>query len=418
MEGDVSPLAWERIANALDAQDAKRRPLFWWWLAGVLVVGIASVFMYFNWSSSPSTTTIESFHLEDSVMHNSQVNLVQKENISEKDDASSVIEKNSNTKEISSVKRTNTHKSNATEQSEVEYIIPSFNEMVIQMRPISGFGNFSLANPTLSIFNAPEIGADDFYKIPTINKGKQKDHQDPKNKGLWELGLSASPALAARLIQTTNSTKSGLLNKYYQEKIDGKENSGNSYQLSFNVNRYLTKSLYISTSVQYDRIIESVSYDHVIDSYPHVNYNESKIEGYSPRPAEYVQYNGNNTYQFIEIPVKFGIVVTVFRDKLTLRTQAGVQYMYLLSKSGSKIDATYLDLVNVKSSNLYNKNNFGGMISTGLYYGFGTKLEFGAQYYFQRNFTSMKSNEAVLLNTPMSYGFNLSLNYKLLSKTK
>jgi hypothetical protein len=425
-EGAVSPGDWDAISSKLDAIDNRKIPIGWWLLAGVLVIGLGIGIFKVSFDQNDTNnsqltqeteTTVEDFTTTpDSKTIEKQVVIAdnQIEEILES------TEKAGDTK-IAKITQRQIPIPAATitsEQSPEEQFKFVFEPIELNLRSVPHLSDLMITPTNMAIFYASFIDADKFNRIPTHNNGKQKAPVTPSNKGSWELGFSASPALASKLIKP-NGKFGGLLNRNYDGIISTDERNGRSYQIGLNLNRHINDWLFFSIGAQYNQLGELMDYDFLVDEIP-VEGPQNNSLVYLPllpgQKPERVQYKGNNNYHYVEIPVKMGIVVPVLNNRFELRTEVGVQFAYLVTTSGKKIDPTYLKLGELDANIGYNRKNLGGVVTAGLYYASGNNVEWGLTPYYQMTLTSIRSSNSVIQERPYNYGLNLRLNYKLINK--
>ncbi len=424
LEGDVSSQAWDQITSKLDAPK-RRRVIGWWLLAGMLVVGLGIGILSTLDQNQEIDGTTQDVEIIDP---NSSETTTPKDLNASKD--IQVVEEATEIEESRSIDQIPTIKLQDVVPTTPAFEIvndgvndglnPSFTDWTYDFLRIEGkqvpqLTDIMSAPINKAIFYASEKDANEFNRIPTSNKGSRKAPGTPSNKGSWELGLSASPAFAAKLIKP-NGDFSGLLNRSYTGITEKDEKTGFSYQLAFNANHHINKWIFLSSGLQYNQLGEAINYDFVIDSAPVLNATETRIDDYLPIPAgarEHVQYNGHNTYHYAEIPVKLGIVVPILRDRVELRTEVGIQFSYLFATSGKKIDLTYLSLNNLDVRNGYNRVNMGGVITSGVYFITNERMEWGLTPYYQMSLTSIRSAKSAIQERPYNYGLNVRLNYRL-----
>ncbi|MBI1307523.1 MAG: hypothetical protein GC181_13055 [Bacteroidetes bacterium] len=419
-EGSVPTDSWEKISGILDGD--KKRPLMWWWVAACFFIVFSGIGIFIHLNSEKAIESARHYSTKD---HSNRVSESSKEIISHHSaPINNQVESDFNYKPHSAQEHTSEFVVKPKIGDKIQLIDSSVQSVSINYssEQIGEIQN-AIDHPELrnadeilkAIFNASVIGANDSYNIPTtINNGlKQKDSSFPQDKGKWDLGLSASPALAGLMVRT-NGKLNGLLNKNYNKISENGESFGFSYQVGVSANRYITKNIYFGFGLKYDVVKESTHYDYIIDSNPEFNLAKSKITGYTarrPEQIEHVQHNGNNEYQFLEVPLKFGIVVPVVRNRWDFRSEMSLQYMYMLNKTGSKVDPTYLELTDLKSDQNYNRQNLGTTLNIGMYRYVKSNLQLGVIPYYQIAFNSIRNNQSVLKDRPISYGFNVSAVY-------
>jgi len=424
LEGDVSSQAWDQIASKLDAPK-RRRVIGWWLLAGMLAIGLGiGILSTLDQNQEIDGTTLD----VDVIDQNSSETTSPIDQNASKDiqvvEEATEIEESRSVDQIPTIKLqdvvpttpafeiVNDGVNDGLNQSFTDW---TFENLRIEGKQVPQLTDIMSAPINKAIFYASEKDAHEFNRIPTSNKGSRKAPGTPSNKGSWELGLSASPAFAAKLIKP-NGDFSGLLNQNYKGITEKDEKTGFSYQLALNANLHINKWLYISSGLQYNQLGEAIDYDFVIDSAPVLNATKTRIDSMipiDPRVREHVQYNGHNTYHYAEIPVKLGIVVPILRDRVELRTEVGIQFSYLFATSGKKIDLTFLSLNNLDLREGYNRVNMGGVVTSGLYFITNERMEWGVTPYYQMSLTSIRSATSAIQERPYNYGLNVRFNYRL-----
>ncbi|MFT5480234.1 MAG: hypothetical protein ACI9NN_001201, partial [Bacteroidia bacterium] len=427
LEGDFSFDDWSAIASTLDKAQNKRRAAMWWIIAAGCLLLIGTFFFVGSEKQSIETkaTTAEVSPTQESIVNNipttpSKANDGVDQVIDQKHASTST---NRSSKEdlfvdpLAVVKRIKVASSPKT--------ISAINKLVVRSRPFADRATGILGQYGLVL---PQLDHLELLDITLLESGKflptPEATNSPKtlsSKGRWELGLSASPSIASKLIRS-NKEYAWLLNRRYSDLANTSERRNVSYQLSLDANYFLNDHWYLNTGLTFNQLSEQVSYNFVIDDIPVPNY-EQKVLRYGPRqPNQFVsvQYGGNNTYNFIQIPFKLGTMHTIMQDRLELRSEFGFQYMNLISAKGEKMGTTILDLVNLADKQLrqtiYKRHNLGAGLNFGLYCPIGDRWNLGGTSYFETALLSQRNSDSPLKDRPYSYGFNINLNYSLLSK--
>lgn len=249
------------------------------------------------------------------------------------------------------------------------------------------------------------------------------DESDPKQSGLdpkikkesgWEINVAASPGLAAKLI-AESANFGWLVNQAYSD-IANSETSSFSYQVDLGLNRKFNDRFYMGVGLRYVEREERVQYDYTIDKLVTIRESEQTLQYTELAPVLWreVNYDGLNRYQFIDIPVRLGIL-TPMNEKLTWRNEFSVNYSRLIAVSGKKVDNTFLELIDANSLKL-NKNNIGVTGKTGIMWTASPRLDWTLDGLYNMNMNSLRAKEQGLLERPFNYGLTIGANYKILTK--
>jgi len=240
--------------------------------------------------------------------------------------------------------------------------------------------------------------------------------EDPKakNESGWEINIAASPGLAAKLI-AESANFGWLVNQAYSD-ISNSESSSFSYQVDLGVNRKFNDRFYMGLGLRYVEREERVQYDYTIDKLVTIRESEKTLQYTDLAPVLWrdVNYDGLNRYQFIDIPVRFGIL-TPLNDKVSWRNEFSVNYSRLIAVSGKKVDNTFLELIDANSLKL-NKDNFGVTAKTGIMWSASPRLDWTLDGLYNMNMSSLRAKEQGLLERPFNYGVTIGANYKILTK--
>lgn len=247
---------------------------------------------------------------------------------------------------------------------------------------------------------------------PKDTKGGEStsSNSTTQNSG-WELNISASPGLAAKMI-AKSADFGWLVHRDYGD-ARGSEYSSFSYQVDVGINRKFNDRFYMGLGVRYVERGENVQYDHTIDELVTVRQAEQELiyTELAPILWQQVKYDGFNRYQFIDIPVKFGIL-TPLTEHLSWRNEVSVNYSRLLSVSGKKVDGTYMNLIDANSIKM-NKNNLGFTGKSGFMWSTTSRVDWSLDVLYNMNWSSWRAKENGLLERPLNYGVTLGWNYKL-----
>ena len=232
-----------------------------------------------------------------------------------------------------------------------------------------------------------------------------------------EIGVAFTPGWSNKST-AENAAFAGLINRQYYQKVASSESAGFTNSAGIVAHRHLNRFLYVASGLYVSQRSESVNYNYLIDESPNVveDPNGKRIEGYIPRlPSQYeqVNYNGSNSYHFIEIPVNLGYKQNI-SPKFELRGQVGVSYLHLLQTSGKKADYTYLQLSDLSDFS-WNQHMLATNVRTGLYFNIN-KFVLGAEPSLSVSLNSLSDKNAAIKVKPYHYGFNLVAALKLNKK--
>lgn len=245
--------------------------------------------------------------------------------------------------------------------------------------------------------------------VNSISKHKPSYHNYDKSH--WETGISFTPSLSSK-ISGINKNLSGLINRSYDEYIANSESAGFGNTFGFNAQYHPKGRFFYSSGLFITQRTEEVKYNYTItegalaDNYRITNYFDL-----DPRAYEYINYQGSNSYHFIEIPLNIGYKQPLSRN-FELRTQVGVSYLSLLNSSGKKGNFTTLRLDDLSNLN-FNTNHIAANLKSGLYYN-RPRLAIGLEPMLGLNLTNLqKKSTSAILDKPYSFGINLTTNFKL-----
>lgn len=111
--------------------------------------------------------------------------------------------------------------------------------------------------------------------------------------------------------------------------------------LVFQIN--LTPKWFIQSGLGYSEKREWVKYNHTVTDFTTVRESEKDLLYYPRSPIQWIKinYEGNNSYKFIEIPVLIG-TTTDFLTNGIGKLGGGVSYWRLIDRTGESLDPTYL----------------------------------------------------------------------------
>ncbi|MFT5818167.1 MAG: hypothetical protein ACI8UQ_001485 [Bacteroidia bacterium] len=245
-------------------------------------------------------------------------------------------------------------------------------------------------------------------------KAKSKLKPAPPTKGHWEVGFAFTPSISNK-IQSENEALAWKIHKnFYQYVADGEKSSFSS-SIGLNFQYHTTTKWYIASGLYFSQRAESIDYNYINKLDVGIFNNQL---GYFPiideAKFDTVQYQGSNSYHFIEIPLNIGFKQSL-SPKFEIRSQVGVSYMALQKRNGKKGDFTTLELKDLTELDL-NTRNIAANIKSGLYYN-TPRLAIGLEPMFGMNLNSLNNEATSAIKTkPYSYGINLITNIKLIKR--
>jgi hypothetical protein len=310
-----------------------------------------------------------------------------------------VPNKNSSLPNNASVKENGFH----TQQLISRYPIVAVNAPK-SIRPTFDFSNYWIPkniNPfTIALIDVK-------YPLATYKGGK--NNGDNNKLGYWEAGFSFTPSVSGKFI-SENASFAGLINRNYYKNVANNENAAFSNSAGLNIQYHLPSNFFIASGLFIAQRTESLNYNYTITETPRVNNNE--ITGYTPLPSASfinVNYNGSNSYHFVEIPLNLGYKQDI-SSKFELRGQLGMSYLKLFNLNGVKANYTTLEVTNLNDY-AFNQSNLAANAKLGVYLN-KERFTIGAEPIFNYNLTSLSGQNAAIKVKPYSYGFNISTNYK------
>ncbi|MBO6516319.1 MAG: hypothetical protein JJ975_07190 [Bacteroidia bacterium] len=450
LSGDVSLADWDAIEAKLDAQEPKRKIMWWFWLTGVLVLGvIASLFLI---KSAPTESNDGLTQTQVTEIEDPQESVIKNKIIPTEAPRNAEANK-SNQPEINSHVSTKLPRSNGDNNLPTKNEVdnepgvqsskggenPGFttasdrgNQDISNQEPNNNqSGKQSGGNETPTVQSIPfnpgwilDTGEPALALLKPVtapntdNDLKAGNVPDGSKVTRWEIGLSASPNWAAKII-SPNGGDAWRTNDKYNDIVKNMENGGVSYRLEARVNRYFGKIFYSTVGFGYNQIEENVRYNYIVDK--HVTEVEStkKLE-YSelhPLLRDTVNYSGANTYRYFEVPLRVGIVKPVLNNRARLRVESGFKYIYLQSMEGQRTDVTSLRLMDLKDAqDLYSKNNLGFSVSAGLFFNLSDNLDLGFTPFYSMSLTSIREKNEGIKDRPYNTGLNINLHHSLWKK--
>jgi len=270
------------------------------------------------------------------------------------------------------------------------------------------------------------VSPDDPQDQATLPIAKKDDsHPKAERKGQesidingrkgWELSISASPGLAAKFVSEAIDF-GWLVNKNYEKILDS-ESSAFSYQIDVGINQKLNDRIYWGTGLRYIERGERVRYDYTIDELVTVRTNENELlyTPLAPILHQEVNHDGYNRYQFIDVPLRIGLLTPIGNSDLIWRNEWSVNYSRLIAASGKKVNGTHLNLMDASDLRL-NRNNIGWTAKTGLMWSKSDRVDWTIDALYNMNLLSLRAKEDGLVERPLNYGMNIGWNYKLFIK--
>lgn len=430
-EANVSMADWDAIEAKLDAKE--RKPILAYFIVAALVLTglVAGVFQIIKPTEESTNTVATVTETVESSKRNTSVE--QNKIVSIEDEGENVAELTPNN--ISPAQK-NTNASNNKVATDKKLALGKEESDKLPTKKVDsepgvsnkggdpGFSTLSEGDTSKDV-NDGEIADNTVITLPTeiITVKPEPTTKDPiiqTNSPKWEIGISASPTWANKVIGK-NGPNAWKVHASFWDIADKMESASLSYQVETHVNRYLGHNFYAGLGLAYNQITESVSYNYIVDSIAiedRVNKSLTYYYQQDPRGRTKVEYSGTNVYHFIEVPVRLGYKQELKEDKLYLRLEAGLRYMYMFDLSGKKPGVTQIEeLIELNRKNsIYSKHNLGFTSSVGICYTINDKMEFTVVPYYNRTWTSIRSREEGITEKPFNYGLNLGLQRKIVFK--
>lgn len=251
----------------------------------------------------------------------------------------------------------------------------------------------------------------------TIQTGNTNDPTQPTFIPKWEIGLSATPTWANKIINP-NGGNAWRINKDYNNIAKSMESGSISYQFEARINRYVKENVYFNAGINYNQISEKVNYNYIVTDLTHEDVVRKELS-YTPLDPRIgsieVKYSGTNTYHYFEVPVRIGYIQKVPNSNIRFRFETGLRYMVLADMSGKKTDVTQVkDLIELKSSlGDYSRHNMGATANAGIYWAIGENTDFGIIGSTNYALTSIRKRDEGITEKPYNFGLNFSLQRKL-----
>lgn len=422
MEGAVSEDDWNAINDRLNRK--KRRGGFIWWSAAAVALIVIGLLVWDNVQTNKSIDSNEV--VGESIADSPAANDLNK-------DADHLVGRETDKSEISGsddqkvVDQEPASESPVSKENVAQPESP--NRAPIAKGPSVKtparndykefiFSSLKLITPFVPLDKWPgEFVISGIVKVPNVDPILKKP---VTNKGNWEIGIRATPGGLGVLKSTVNPARSGLINHRFFDIAGSSEKATSGYTFGVNVLRYMGDHVYLGSGIYYSQKVERVNYDYVINEHAVIDKSAGAIVGYNPlAPILWtsVQYDGINTFNFAEIPLKFGTLVNVGQSgKWQVRAEAGMSFMTLLSAAGKKPDQTYLTLYNLANYKNLRRIAMGWEVKGGIYYTPGSRFRFGFEPGVGGSVTSLYNNDAPTKLHPYNFGLNLTANYTLFRK--
>ena len=434
LEGSVEPSDWDAIASQLDG---RKRRVAWWWASGAAIITLlisAGIFITLRNNAPEPTVTENTEQLEPTVKTEPEFSAPEPVVGSDAGDEAAAGSESGASQANTSTQQ------NEIPQSESDEVIdqsstPDINEDVVidDEEPVSDDiadtedeeivmdeESSDIDSEDIEVVeDEPETGLDDAENDDKKVADIPEIQPNPVNvDSKWEIGVRFTPSLAA-MQSVSDRTFGWRVHKDFFGISDNSESAGLGYNFGIHALRHLPKGFYFSAGVLFSQKVQSVSYDHVIKEFVEVNAFEKTLE-YRPKAPvawEHVQYDGTNTFNFVEIPLKMGKIVSIGNyPNLEFRSEFGVSFMMLTGATGSNIDETYLTLQNLNDVNL-RQTALGSEFKAGVYYtGFGN-LRLGIEPGFGIALTSVNEKNAPTNLRPYSYGLEHKRKLPVTKKT-
>lgn len=447
---EVSSSDWDAIESRLDAAENKRKVPFWWmWMAGLLAVGAFTVWYFTQQSTldqdvavtqpvevtkdAGSGTSNEPVGARNNIptqappkaeakKSNQPGNETRTGNVTvtaENAVGTSQVRANNETKEPNGEKPSNDNTDSPEPTGDQE--LPTKNGVDDKSGDVSSKGGDTSDFTSKQNIDNPSNPADE-TSVADAEQGKTKNIlNDDERTVKWDIGISVSPNLASKVIGD-NGEFAWLINHKYKGIARSSETVGTSYQAGARINRHFQakgQNFYIGTGFTYNQIAESVHYAYIVDEFVTVRETTKELlyTELHPLAVEKVNYTGLNVYHFIEIPVRLGFSKELLDNRMTLKTELGVKYMYLAGLEGYKTNVTTLALEDLKDvAGTYNRTNLGATANVGWYYKLGRRFELGLVPYYSYTLTSIRSKDAAITEKPYNFGINIGVQHNILSK--
>lgn len=384
--------AWLGIEGALNSV-ANRRKLIWWYSAAAVLVlfSIIGIGLYFNLIKEPVNT-------------NQNVELaepIQKEEakIATPKPKATIADKKGDNSLASPMNRSS-KPNNENSGYDKDLKTPKSDFIGGQMSGNYNYG-FDWFLVQAELFNLP------------LSKEIKTIKDDPKSFKLSiELFATATPSIVNKMVKSDGQL-GWLVNKDFGTISGKSEFATAGIQANLGIQINLSPKWFVQTGLSYSEKREWVRYDHTLTEFAIVRESQKRLE-YAPLSQqlwENINYEGNNSYKFLEIPLLVGTSKQLSKN-WDWKIRGGVSYWRLIDKSGEKLDPTYLTLNNLSTLKYYRNNSIGIQLNSGVYYKLNKNWSLMAEPGASLSLSNLTKGSPV--NTkPYNYGLNLGVQYKL-----
>ncbi len=414
--GNVTEGDWKNVSSAI-ARKRRRVIAMWWSIAGLLVISGGLWFLSdMNRSNDFETGTIPSQQEQTDLNH-----AIIPENVAEKQEVVSQDDKNisqfettdQNVPETPSTPLDILPGDNSTVSTSNRDEAKSLNEIVYAERNTQQIHTLDIKNPLLNVnIGIPEWGGQIVINRSSLGKAPALTFQNPAT---WEFGVRITPNVGL-LRSIANQGQDWKIHKDFFGISEGSENAASGYTFGANVLRYIGPNFYVASGMYYSQKVERVNYDYEINEFVTIDEKAQKLY-YTPLPPalrQKVEYDGINTFGFVEMPIKFGTIVSLGPlSNWEVRAEAGLSFMRLINSDGRKPDQTDLSLVELAQNEDLKNSAMGMEVKGGIYYAGVRYFRFGLEPAFAMSVTSLYKETAPTKLRPYNYGFNITANYIL-----
>lgn len=383
---------WQGIEGALNRADNRRRLIWWYSAASVLVLfSLIGIGLYFSLNNEQKVA----------IQNVEKTTPIQKEETNIKKPQPTKTETNNKDKNTTSTALiAPPSKTKAAKGNKVEDLNKLNNDFIGKLTG-KNYTSFDWFLVRSELFNLP------------ISKEIKSIKDEPKsNKIGIELFASATPSIVNKMVRSDGQL-GWLVNKDFNSISKKSEFATAGIQANLGVQFNLSPKWFVQTGLGYSEKREWVKYNHTLTEYPTVRESEKTLlyTPLSPQQWENINYEGNNSYKFIEIPLLFGTTIPM-NSKWDWKIRGGIAYWRLIGKTGEKLDPTYLVLNNLASAKNYRNNNIGIQLNSGVYYKLSKNWSLMAEPGASLSLSNLTEGSPVYTR-PYNYGLNLGVQYKL-----
>ncbi|MFT5725268.1 MAG: hypothetical protein ACI9JN_002392 [Bacteroidia bacterium] len=415
-DANVSMADWDAIEAKLGGAKRKKVAAYWWVAAAVVLVsGMMAVVSLLNNTSNPDLSNTEVVLSEEDASSNKES--VVKNYLPIPTEAPSETATN----EPNQLEKVNTVIKTTLSGVETKTSLRSTTEAdrlptnIVDIKP-RGFHTKGVENLGFSTdFNLETLSSVASPASLLDPSGNTIKFKASREESKWELGFSASPTWASKVINP-NGENSWKINEEFDLIASTMESGTVSYQFEARVNRYFNDHVYLGLGINYNQVAEQVSYDYIVDYFVDEDVIKKEVNNeYDPRLHTEVKYSGKNVYHYIEVPARLGFIQSVPNSNLQIRVEAGLRYMILADMSGKKVGVTRTDsLMDLKTSMAtYSRHNLGFTTNAGLFWQVNTKMDFGFIPYYNLSMSSIRKRDEGITEKPYNFGVNFSLQHKI-----